>query len=138
MACLIHSRFRHRTASLAPSGTDHGDHPAVYRRFYPGQLNWLCKWAYALCLYPCAGTVFPYCKRQPYAKHHVYWKPAKRHGSFYKAVTEKKTDGVSKLPYLSDCYRFLYHWPAPWRTSDQPFSHRTIWISYGLLILCFY
>lgn len=82
MACLIHSRVPpHRTASLAPSGTDHGDHPAVYRRFYPGTVKLACKWAYFLCLCH-AGTVFPYCKRQRLCQHHVYWKPAKRHGSF--------------------------------------------------------
>ena len=71
----------HRTASLAPSGTDHVDHPAVYRRFYPGTVKLACKWAYFLCLCH-AGTVFPYCTRQCLCQHHVYRKSAKRHGPF--------------------------------------------------------
>ena len=66
---------------LAPSGIDHRDHPTVYRWFYPGTAKLACKWAYLLCLCH-AGTVFPYSKRQCLCQHHVYWKPAKRHGSF--------------------------------------------------------
>ena len=72
MACLIRSRFRR---------IDHRDHPAVYRWFYPGTAKLACKWAYLLCLCH-ASTVFPYSKRQCLCQHHVYWKPAKRHGSF--------------------------------------------------------
>ena len=55
MACLIRSRFR-RTGKdpLAPSGIDHRDHPAVYRWFYPEQLNWL---ANGLTSFACAMQV---------------------------------------------------------------------------------
>ena len=60
---------------------DDRDHPAVYRWFYPGTAKLACKWAYLLCLCH-ASTVFPYSKRQCLCQHHVYWKPAKRHGSF--------------------------------------------------------
>ncbi len=71
----------YRKDPLAPSGIDHRDHPAVYRWFYPGTAKLACKWAYLLCLCH-ASTVFPYSKRQCLCQHHVYWKPAKRHGSF--------------------------------------------------------
>ena len=77
MACLIRSRFR-RTGRIH---WRHRDHPAVYRWFYPGTAKLACKWAYLLCLCH-ASTVFPYSKRQCLCQHHVYWKPAKRYGSF--------------------------------------------------------
>ena len=73
--------FAYRKDPLAPPGIDHRDYTAVYRWFYPGTAKLACKWAYLLCLCH-AGTVFPYSKRKCLCQHHVYWKPAKRHGSF--------------------------------------------------------
>ena len=82
MACLIRSRFRR-------TGRIHWRHLVLTIEiillfivgFIPGQLNWLANGLTVLCLCH-AGTVFPYSKRQCLCQHHVYWKPAKRHGSF--------------------------------------------------------
>ena len=138
MACLIHSRFRH-------TGKIHWRHLVLTLEiillfivgFIPGQLNWLCKWTYFLCL-RYAGSVLPYCTRQCLCQHHVYRKSAKRHGPFYKAITEKRKDELKTAAiYLTAIGSFTIGAACGGHLTNH-FSYRTIWISCGLLILCFY
>lgn len=139
MACLIHSRFRH-------TGKIHWRHLVLTLEiillfivgFIPGQLNWL---ANGLTSFACAMQVqsFRTVTRQCLCQHHVdignlrSW-----HGSnFYKAITEKRKDELKTAAiYLTAIGSFTIGAACGGHLTNH-FSYRTIWISCGLLILCF-
>lgn len=137
MACLIHSRFR-RTGRL------HWRHLVLTMEiillfivgFIPGQLNWL---ANGLTSFACAMQVqsFRTVRGSAYASTMCIGNLRSGMDHFYKAVTEKKTDEFKTAAiYLTAIASFTIGAACGGHLTNH-FSYRTIWISCGLLILCF-
>lgn len=126
----------HRKDPLAPSGPDSGDYPTVYRRFIPGQLNWL---ANGLTSFACAMQVqsFRTVRGSAYASTMCIGNLRSGMDHFYKAITEKRKDELKTAAiYLTAIGSFTIGAACGGHLTNH-FSYRTIWISCGLLILCF-
>ena len=137
MACLIHSRFR-RTGRL------HWRHLVLTMEiillfivgFIPGPLNWR---ANGLTSFACAMQVqsFRTVRGSAYASTMCIGNLRSGMDHFYKAVTEKKTDEFKTAAiYLTAIASFTIGAACGGHLTNH-FSYRTIWISCGLLILCF-
>ncbi len=137
MACLIHSRFRH-------TGKIHWRHLVLTLEiillfivgFIPGQLNWL---ANGLTSFACAMQVqsFRTVRGSAYASTMCIGNLRSGMDHFYKAITEKRKDELKTAAiYLTAIGSFTIGAACGGHLTNH-FSYRTIWISCGLLILCF-
>lgn len=137
MACLIHSRFRH-------TGKIHWRHMVLTLEiillfivgFIPGQLNWL---ANGLTSFACAMQVqsFRTVRGSAYASTMCIGNLRSGMDHFYKAITEKRKDELKTAAiYLTAIGSFTIGAACGGHLTNH-FSYRTIWISCGLLILCF-
>ena len=137
MACLIRSRFRR-------TGRIHWRHLVLTIEiillfivgFIPGQLNWL---ANGLTSFACAMQVqsFRTVKGSAYASTMCIGNLRSGTDHFYKAVTEKKKEELKIAAiYLTAIGSFTIGAACGGHLANY-FSYRTIWISCGLLILCF-
>ncbi len=137
MACLIHSRFR-RTGRL------HWRHLVLTIEiillfivgFIPGQLNWL---ANGLTSFACAMQVqsFRTVRGSAYASTMCIGNLRSGMDHFYKFITEKRRDELkTAIIYLTAIGSFTIGAACGGHLTNH-FSYRTIWISCGLLILCF-
>ena len=135
MACLIHSRFRH-------TGKIHWRHLVLTLEiillfivgFIPGQLNWL---ANGLTSFACAMQVqsFRTVRGSAYASTMCIGNLRSGMDHFYKAITEKEELKTAAI-YLTAIGSFTIGAACGGHLTNH-FSYRTIWISCGLLILCF-
>lgn len=137
IACLIHSRFRH-------TGHLHWRHLVLTMEivllfivgFIPGQLNWL---ANGLTSFACAMQVqsFRTVRGSAYASTMCIGNLRSGMDHFYRAITERKKDELKIASiYLTAIGSFTVGAACGGRLTSY-FSYRTIWISCGLLILCF-
>ena len=137
MACLIRSRFRR-------TGRIHWRHLVLTIEiillfivgFIPGQLNWL---ANGLTSFACAMQVqsFRTVRGSAYASTMCIGNLRSGTDHFYKAVTEKKKEELKIAAiYLTAIGSFTIGAACGGHLANY-FSYRTIWISCGLLILCF-
>lgn len=137
MACLIRSRFRR-------TGRIHWRHLVLTIEiillfivgFIPGQLNWL---ANGLTSFACAMQVqsFRTVRGSAYASTMCIGNLRSGTDHFYKAITEKKKEELKIAAiYLTAIGSFTIGAACGGHLANY-FSYRTIWISCGLLILCF-
>ena len=137
MACLIRSRFRR-------TGRIHWRHLVLTIEiillfivgFIPEQLNWL---ANGLTSFACAMQVqsFRTVRGSAYASTMCIGNLRSGTDHFYKAVTEKKKEELKIAAiYLTAIGSFTIGAACGGHLANY-FSYRTIWISCGLLILCF-
>lgn len=136
-ACFIRSKCRH-------TGKIHWRHLVLVMEIlllFGGRLSATTgklagKRAYLLCLCH-AGAVLPHGQRQRLCQHHVYRQSAKWYGSSLPVYNREKERRRKNRSHLSDCYHLLCHWRSRGGHLTTYFSYRTIWISCGILILCF-
>ena len=137
MACLIHSRFR-RTGRL------HWRHLVLTMEiillfivgFIPGQLNWL---ANGLTSFACAMQVqsFRTVRGSAYASTMCIGNLRSGMDHLYRFITgKKKEEGKTAAIYLTAITSFAIGAACGGHLTTY-FSYRTIWISCGILILCF-
>ena len=104
--------------------------------FIPGQLNWL---ANGLTSFACAMQVqsFRTVRGSAYASTMCIGNLRSGMDHFYKAITEKRKDELKTAAiYLTAIGSFTIGAACGGHLTNH-FSYRTIWISCGLLILCF-
>ena len=136
-ACFIRSKCRH-------TGKIHWRHLVLVMEilllfvvgFLPPQVNWL---ANALTSFACAMQVqsFRTVRGSAYASTMCIGNLRSGTDHFYKAVTEKKKEELKIAAiYLTAIGSFTIGAACGGHLANY-FSYRTIWISCGLLILCF-